>query len=612
MKTYLVYIMFALVSVASNTLHAQAIDQLGIKKGADLSGSLSATTNSYKAFGIPNRRDPFNWFLNGNFNFTLFGYSMPFSFSYSNQNRNFTQPFNRFQFAPSYKWAKVNIGTQSMNFSNYTLAGHMFNGVGTELTPGKFSISAMYGTLLKAVPFATLTTNSTREDSLQNNRGAFQRKGAGVKLGFNNNGNSYGISVFKAQDIVNSLPFVPVDANLTPRDNISMGITLKQNMGKHFFSELEYSLSSINKDNRLNSNFEDSVKQQNLGKYNLLNGFLKPNGSKVFYDALQAGVGFTMNHFSVKLNYERVAPDYETMGAYNVISDIQNMTIAPSVQLLKGKVNIAANVGLQNDNLNKQKATTSKRVVGNGSVSITPNNHWNINANYNNFTSFIRTKPLDNPFTVRTPYDSLDFYQVNKSYGGAVAYIFGSKEIPKNISLNVNYQQAADEQRGADINQIINTDFFTSNLGFTLSKSKVGLSVTTGVNYYINNNPSGSTSFIGPSLSVSKTMMQQKLRLSSNATYSFTNSNFNNVVSKSSITNASVQASLALGKKASTQANSANGGVSNESASQSSLSKKKKGRHAMNGSLNFVNQPAMLNRPGYSEFVLNVGYTFSF
>jgi hypothetical protein len=611
MKKYIVYIALCVLSLQTNKLNAQAIDQISIKKGADLSGSLSATTNSYKAFGIPNRRDPFNWFLNGNFNFTLFGYSMPFSFSYSNQNKNFTQPFNRFQFAPSYKWAKVNIGTQSMNFSNYTLAGHMFNGVGTELTPGKFSISAMYGTLLKAVPFPILTDSSTREDSSQYNRAAFQRKGAGIKLGFNNNGNSYGITLFKAQDITTSLPFVPVDAVLTPRDNIALGITVKQNIGKHFFSELEYSLSSINKDNRINSNIEDSATQLNLGKYNLLKNILKPNGSKVFFDAVQVGLGYTMNNFSVKLNYERVAPDYETMGAYNVINDMQNITIAPSVQLLKGKLNLAANVGFQNDNLNNQKATTSKRIVGNGSVTVVPNTHWNINANYNNFTSFIRVKPLDNPFTVRTPYDSLDFYQVNKSYGGAIAYIFGGKEMPKNISLSINYQQAADEQRGADINQIINTDFFTSNLGFTLSKPKVGLSITTSANYYINHNPTGSTSFIGPSVSVSKTMWQQKLRVSSNVTYSFTSANFNNVVTKNSITNASLQASLALGKNAGVKAG-ANGQQNSGYSDPANSSKNKKGKHALNGSLNFVNQPAMINRPGYSEFVLNVGYTYSF
>ncbi len=610
MKNFLLYIALSMLSLFASKLNAQSIDQISIKKGADLSGSLSATTNSYKAFGIPNRRDPFNWFLNGNFNFTLFGYSMPFSFSYSNQNKNFTQPFNRFQFAPSYKWAKVNIGTQSMNFSNYTLAGHIFNGVGTELTPGKFSISAMYGTLLKAVPFPTFNANSTREDSAQYTRAAFQRKGAGVKLGFNNNGNSYGISIFKAQDITNSLPFVPVDALITPRDNITVAVTLKQNMGRHFFSEMEYSLSNVNKDNRLNSNIDDSSTQVNLGKYNLLRKILKPNGSKVYFDALQAGLGYTMNHFAIKLNYERVAPDYETLGAYNVINDLQNITIAPSAQLFKGKVNVSANVGVQNDNLNKQKATTSKRIVGNGAVNILPNSHWNINANYNNFTSFIRTKPLDNPFAVRTPYDSLDFYQVNKSYGAAIGYVFGGKEAPKNISLNINYQQANDEQRGADINQIVNTDFFTSNLGFTFSKPKQNLSVTTAFNYYINNNPTGNTRFIGPSVSVSKTMLQQKLRLSSNATYNFTKSNFNNVVSKNSITNASVQASYALGQKVGAQTN----GNSKPTAGtgEATGSKKKKGRHALNSSLNFVNQPAILNRPGYSEFILNVGYTYSF
>jgi hypothetical protein len=65
-----------------------------------VNGSFNLNAVGYKAFGMDQRRDPLNWFLTGNLNFTLFGYSAPFSFSYSNTSKTFSQPFNQFHFAP--------------------------------------------------------------------------------------------------------------------------------------------------------------------------------------------------------------------------------------------------------------------------------------------------------------------------------------------------------------------------------------------------------------------------------------------------------------------------------------------------------------------------------
>ena len=50
----------------------------------------------------------------------------------------------------------------SMNFSQYTLANHIFTGAGVELTPKNFKFSAMYGQLKKAVEFSTAFFNSFR------------------------------------------------------------------------------------------------------------------------------------------------------------------------------------------------------------------------------------------------------------------------------------------------------------------------------------------------------------------------------------------------------------------------------------------------------------------
>jgi hypothetical protein len=142
------FILVMLTLVASS----QDLAQLGVNKGLKLGGSVNISAIGYQAFGIPQRRDPFNWFLTGSLNVTLFGYSAPFSFSYSNANSSYSQPFNQFSFAPQYKWVKTYIGYNAMTFSRYTLAGHVFFGGGVELTPGKWRVAAMYGRLKQAVP----------------------------------------------------------------------------------------------------------------------------------------------------------------------------------------------------------------------------------------------------------------------------------------------------------------------------------------------------------------------------------------------------------------------------------------------------------------------------
>lgn len=129
---------------------------------------------------MDDRRDPYSYFLSGNLNFDLYGWSVPLSFTYSNQNLGYQQPFNQYGIHPTYKWATLHLGYSSMNFSPYTLSGHVFKGIGVELRPeGKFSYSAMYGRLQRAVELDTLIDLSDTQQSAQP---AFRRMGYGFKV----------------------------------------------------------------------------------------------------------------------------------------------------------------------------------------------------------------------------------------------------------------------------------------------------------------------------------------------------------------------------------------------------------------------------------------------
>jgi len=110
-------------------------DQLGKEKWLRYNGGVAANAVIYD--GDANRQS-LTYFLSGNLNFNIAGvYNMPLSFTYSNQEFNFPNPFkfNRFSFHPSYKWVTGHIGDVNMSFSPYTLAGHQFTGVGFDLNP---------------------------------------------------------------------------------------------------------------------------------------------------------------------------------------------------------------------------------------------------------------------------------------------------------------------------------------------------------------------------------------------------------------------------------------------------------------------------------------------
>jgi hypothetical protein len=119
-----------------------------------INGGLSANSIFYNSNGR-DAREPFTYFLQGFLNVTWLSFTMPVSYSLTNQESQlgYETPFkfNRISLHPKYKWIQSHIGDVTMTFSPYTLNGHQFAGGGVELTPeGGFSLSAMTGRLLQA------------------------------------------------------------------------------------------------------------------------------------------------------------------------------------------------------------------------------------------------------------------------------------------------------------------------------------------------------------------------------------------------------------------------------------------------------------------------------
>jgi len=568
-----VFLLFSLLIVSKQS-HAQAIDQLGVKKGVGVGGSLNITTASYAAQGIEARRNPFVWYLNGALHINLFGYSMPFSFNYSNQHTAYSQPFNQFRFAPSYKWVKAYFGNTSMTFSNYTLAGHVFNGVGAELSPGKWKLSAMYGTLLRARPFDAAAPESYDYAS-------FERKGYGVKAAYEDKGNTYGVAVFRAKDDAFSIPFIPDDATLSPQENIAVSGTVKQNITPRIFAEAEYSLSALNRDVRTP---KDTTKQKTLGM---------PVENTQLFDAIQTGLGYRGDSYALQLRYERVAPGYATLGAYNVINDMRNITVAPSVQLFGGKINLAANAGIQKNNLDRSKTSSAERFVGNLNVSLTPNEQWCFTGGYSNFRNYTRVRPQADPY-FKNPLDTLDFYQVNNSYNASAMHRLGDKNNQQTITLNSSYQHASDKSSAKEAAPGL-SQFFSGIISYSYNRVPQSLAVTGSINYNQNNAAGLTTTFFGPTMNVSKLFWDKTVRTALTATYNSTIT-FSEKAAGSGLFSAGL-----------------NAGYTPKSKKTEGDKKKiiNAPKHNVGSALLFLRRGAAV-QPAYSEITFTLNYTCSF
>jgi hypothetical protein len=516
----------------ATNISAQDLSQYGWKKGVKINGGLNFNTVNYASNGIGNRRDPFNWFASGNFNINLFGYSLPFSFALSNAARNYTQPFNRVQFKPSYKWIKAYWGNTSMSFSPLTLSGHLFNGYGIELSKGKWNFAAMTGKLKEAVAYDAIAKNASTT--------SFKRKGWGFKAGYRfKSGDELNVIFFTAKDDINSLTFVPLEAQLVPKQNFVASIGGKKKLFKKFNVQLEYALSSIITDKTAIDN-GTSARAKNFLNLLLPN---KPNAK--FYDAIKGSFGYNAKKYGIQLQYERITPEYQTLGAYFFNTDMENYTIAPTLNLLRGKINIGGSIGIQKNNLDKTKNSTTKRFVGNMNMGFNPNEKWSYTAAYSNFTTFTNIRPQNDPF-FQNQLDTLNFYQVNNSINANASHQFGNKEVPKSISLSTSYQKASDQQPGTQAGVQV-SDFITSNIAYTQTFAKRGISISSSINYSLNNAPKSKVVFIGPNVNVSAPLFKKLIRTSMGASY---NKNISNGVSNSAVISA--RASFSYAPKAKT------------------------------------------------------------
>lgn len=488
------------------------IEQVGKSKLINVSGGASASSIFYSGSAT---RDPFNYFLNGNINLNIAGlYNLPFSFSYTNQKLGYGKPvlMNRLSIHPSYKWITAHIGDASMSFSPYTLSGHQFTGFGVDLTPqGKFKISAMYGRLLRSNEY-----NSNLPDLLP----TYKRFGYGFKTQYALEKVNIGVTFFKAKDQVNSInPLFPFELGVTPKENTAISLETAFKLLQKVQITTEVATSSVTEDIR--------EKTRATRKINA-SLFLNPNSTTAHYNAFRGQLAYPAGNGTLGLGYERIDPNYRTLGGYFFNNDLENITVNATQTVLKNKVNLAMNFGLQKDNLDKQKQSQMKRLVSSVTADVKVNQKLNVNANYSNFQSFTNSRNQFDFINQTSNFENLDtlnFRQVNKSASLSVNYLLkNTKKIKHTFNANFSMQDAINQQQGKTIAGGATT-YYNNAISYLVGLPQRALNLTASVNNTLGITDTGRSLILGPTLAANKLFFDKKLNTSAAISYNTSSNN---------------------------------------------------------------------------------------
>lgn len=494
-KSRLKLVLFFFLVASINTF-SQDISSLSGQDPFRINGSLTAKLQFYNTDRDNPSRSPFMWYLQGNPVITLYGIVLPFSIRLSEQQRDFRQPFNQFGVSPYYKWAKLHLGYRSHNWSTYALAGHSITGAGLELTPGKFQVGFATGRLLKPVRYLDNPENIKLQTP------AYKRTGTALRLGYGSESNNLSLVILKARDDSTSLGTVPTEYMLTPDENLVVSFLTKQTIAKKYLFEVEVAQSLYTKDMRT------AISDSTGGLMTkIFSSLIQNHESTTSSNAVRASAGYQSDMFSLMMRYQRVEPDFRSMGAYYFATDLSNITIEPSLKLMQKKLTLAGSLGTQVDNLKNDKNLRTRRTITSARINFVPLPQYNLSAFWSNY-GLAQESGLLSIDTLRQS----EVAQATSQIGVTQSLNLTGEKLGHNLMVNFNYQKLNDRNENTSqysefSTKILSANYFLTYIPFNINGSAAFL-------YTHFTQDTVVTVAYGPSAGLGKSFLKNKLNAS--------------------------------------------------------------------------------------------------
>ena len=527
--------------IVSNSLLSQDFSNMEKKDLVKLSGALSLNSTFYLGSA---ERPPFFWQMSGNLNIVTPLFTIPisltlsqqqkFSFNdfFDSQSKAAAQPFNQFGMSPKYKSVTSHIGYRSLKFSEFSLSGNQFMGLGLDINPkDKFvKLKLVYGRFAKAID--TIVPGNLSK--------TFERWGYGINTIIGTEKNNLGFLLFKAKDIKTSISGFDTLVTSKPADNLILGITTKQKISKNLTFEGEIDWSAYTYDTR-----KTDTKLEGYTYLNNLGSLFYANNSSSLSKAMLWNLNYKKDKLNLKFGYRRVDPDYRTMGSVYLNNDFEDLTGNIKYKFFAGKMGFAFTSGLQRNNLNNDKTSETLRLISSVNSNYSPkDNKWNLNIGFSNFNSKSTMTAINLGVS-----DTMRFAQVTKSINAQYSINGKLKKNSLSTFISFNFQNAeVGSNIGAQNQEKAETRFYNSSIGSTLMIPSFNGSISIMVNGINNINNDFSTSALGPSLNISKSFQTKKNPIRCNFSFS-TLKSFLDFVSSGTILNGFFTANYQVTKK---------------------------------------------------------------
>lgn len=473
---------------------AQNIETLSFPSKPGLSGGVHLGSQFYAANGITNRRSPFSYNISGNLRLKWGLVNVPLSFSFRDQNLSYNARFNKFGISPYYKWAKLHLGHRSMRFSNYSLNGKNFFGVGTELTPGKLRFSAFYGQIRNHL--------AQRDERIVGGTlvPTFRRRAYGAKVGFGSKSSYIDLIFLNVKDQENGdLREEPIQGvQLDPAENLVLGTQWQTTFFKRLRFNGTVNFSSFTENVNLNA----LPIEQEAVKF--LNPFTKVNASTRLSLAGELNASLNFPSFGMGLQYRRVEPNYRSLGMTFIQADIESYTAMTNFSFFKRKLSFYLRGGFERNNLRNLDYLGRQRLIGSARLTLLPAKGWNIGMHYSNF----QYESVDGLVEIN---DTLRQVAVNQSMGININYTVRSKDHTFSVYTSIHRNVNMDLSPILTIAQDIVT--LNGNLGVRWNWPNIGLSVRPAILYTQVQLENVNRTNVGGSARIKKELLQEKLNV---------------------------------------------------------------------------------------------------
>ena len=489
------YCFIVLLLVYSRHVSAQDLENIPDSLYFKINGGINASTQFYTSSGMNARRDPFSYLLNANLVINVSDViSMPFSATFSSGSRTFNQPsFAIMGISPKYKAVTLHAGHRNMQFSPYTLNGISFLGGGVEVDPEKtiWRFKALAGRFAKGIPFKDDISGNVELPS-------YERWGWGGMVTLGKKDYSVDFILFKATDDHHSVS-IPDSLNIAPKENLTFGLNTKFKLFEKLKVSTEYAGSAFTEDTRM----EEVVYDRYTYLNNMGNLFV-PRQSSSYSNAYSFKVDYGGETFSVGASFQRVDPEYKTLGSTYMSNDFRNITLNASKSLLESKLTLSGNCGFQKNNLAGDKEQTTNRAIASVQGSFNISENWNIAGNYSNFST------ESNPTYINL-VDSIRYMQVTENYGGMVSYSTASEVLTHTAMLNVTVQSS--DMLNNSATEVTETNTLSRNamLSYTMGVQPLQLTLNSSLNATVFESEGNSSRTMGPVVSLQRPFLKKKI-----------------------------------------------------------------------------------------------------